>query len=438
MGRMLATCLLAASILAAGPAFDKRPRIWAQPLEEKTMVEKSYGIKVAPKIKSFLDEYAFKVNPSAVMETAGSRKIKIEMRGKEEAEAYAWKYNRLVSAISYAIKENEEYINSTIGYWKEGQFMNCIWAIMDSALCMRYEGGAHMSLIIKTGRFNCSTSSFLVFDVAKELDIKVEIVSVRHHFFIKTENFLFETTNGQYDPIADIRDHYPVIYNMTSDPEKIQSIDYAERGRDYANRGKNQKAIKDYNKAISIDSTNVSAYFGRGEAYYSLGNYWQAVGDYNKAISIDSTDVDFYKNRGEAYYSLGNYWQAVGDYTKVVALSQSRMERASYYEKLGGLYFDLKNYKKAVRNYSKAIKLNPNDLDLYHSRAYAYAELGMKKEMEEDGKKVDSLWYLTHRCEKHAPSKGGKIDPLYWVVLGGGIAAVGYGVVRKIRAHRGR
>src|SRR5271157_468472 len=98
MGRMLATCVLAASILAAGPAFDKKPRIWAQPLAEKTMVEKSYSIKVAPKIEEFLAKWSLNRNVTLSNESVGSRRMMVELEyAPKEATAYAQKYDQFVA-----------------------------------------------------------------------------------------------------------------------------------------------------------------------------------------------------------------------------------------------------------------------------------------------------------------------------------------------------
>ncbi len=72
-------------------------------------------------------------------------------------------------------------------------------------------------------------------------------------------------------------------------------------------------AINDYNRYISFDDNEASAYFNRGLAFYyhafsftvpatNESNYNKAILDFNKAIELDSENPKYHKKRGNTYY----------------------------------------------------------------------------------------------------------------------------------------
>ena len=50
------------------------------------------------------------------------------------------------------------------------------------------------------------------------------------------------------------------------------------------------RALVDYTEAIRLDAAHSRAYCGRGIAYFALGRDEQALADLDKAISLDSSD----------------------------------------------------------------------------------------------------------------------------------------------------
>ena len=117
--------------------------------------------------------------------------------------------------------------------------------------------------------------------------------------------------------------------------EKCSTSDeFLNRGNAKYDLGEYEEAIKDYDKAIGIDSNCVAAYNNRGSAKLSrsrsgkfrdeqLGSFLtrveaglkeeEAVKDYDKAIGIDSNDVDAYNNRGNAKSKSRKYEEAIED-----------------------------------------------------------------------------------------------------------------------------
>lgn len=64
-----------------------------------------------------------------------------------------------------------------------------------------------------------------------------------------------------------------------------------------AERQKRQAAIVFFDNQIKADSTNLSAYMNRGAYYAELGLHVQAIKDYNKALTIEPNQAIIYYNR---------------------------------------------------------------------------------------------------------------------------------------------
>jgi tetratricopeptide (TPR) repeat protein len=412
MGRMLATCVLAASILAAGPAFDKKPKIWAQPLEERpmTMLDSAMGkddtsftkseidsffakwhysnintqdssaadktgIAVAPSIKSFLARWYSREHPAglgdaiAPFRIAGSKRIMIEADTAETAAAYAHEYNRLVAAISGTIRER--YGDRKKAYAvSEKKFMKGIWRIMSRDLEMSYEKGADMGALVRTGKFNCASSAFLAFDVANSLGIWTELVLVPEHEFAKVGNLCFETTTGCHYTLDYVYDTYPVVYDVTSDIEVALANIYWRKGAKLAKCGQHHQAILFYTLSIMGMTKHANAcfkhdnrflmdaYCNRGSEFLELGDYRLAIGDYGEAmkVELEPKNADLFNSRGVAHYNLGEYVLAVMDYSKAIELGST------------------------------------DDATFYNNRALAYKKLGMMEEYRADSSIVNEYY----------------------------------------------
>lgn len=81
------------------------------------------------------------------------------------------------------------------------------------------------------------------------------------------------------------------------------------------------RAIHYYSRAILRDGNNVEAWWRRGDEYYQMGAFRKAIQDFDKAISIDSSFNSGYLfgDKGNAEQAIGNYTAALKDYTLALA-----------------------------------------------------------------------------------------------------------------------
>ena len=107
------------------------------------------------------------------------------------------------------------------------------------------------------------------------------------------------------------------------------AIDYNQQGTTKYQRGDARGAIKDYDRAIAIDSKYVEAYTNRAVAKLGLGDAQGAIKDYSRAIEIDPQDALIYYNRGVAKFELGDNRGAISDFDRSISINPQDAETYS-------------------------------------------------------------------------------------------------------------
>ena len=77
-----------------------------------------------------------------------------------------------------------------------------------------------------------------------------------------------------------------------------------ERGKAYLNKGDDDRAIADYDTAISLDPNCAEAYGRRGDAHFNKREYDRAVADYDAALRRDPYDEAVLGSLEAAYIAL--------------------------------------------------------------------------------------------------------------------------------------
>jgi tetratricopeptide (TPR) repeat protein len=138
---------------------------------------------------------------------------------------------------------------------------------------------------------------------------------------------------------------------------------------DRGEQGDSERALAEYNIAISLNPSDEAAYVNRGIALSELGQTDQAIEDYNKALQLKGDDPDAYTNRGAAYVEKKAYQQAFTDHNKAIEL---KPDFANAYNNRGVARSHMGDYKGAIEDYNKAIELKSDYAPVYGNRAVAY------------------------------------------------------------------
>ena len=141
---------------------------------------------------------------------------------------------------------------------------------------------------------------------------------------------------------------------QTATTEEKTAQEYAEIGANLVDNNKDYDgAIENFNKAIELDSTMATAYFGRGTTYNLKGMQTRAIEDLQKSIELGYPEA--YGNLGWTYFDIGNYASAIENFD-----AHCQLEANSYSEVGAAMsYFSLDNTDSAKARYDKAIELEP-------------------------------------------------------------------------------
>ena len=85
--------------------------------------------------------------------------------------------------------------------------------------------------------------------------------------------------------------------NLPTDPlfkPQKSAQDYFKQGLTFNVNGNNEKAIENFNEAISLDPKLTKAYYFKGAALVDLGRSEEALEMFDKAISLDPNEATLY------------------------------------------------------------------------------------------------------------------------------------------------
>jgi tetratricopeptide (TPR) repeat protein len=165
-----------------------------------------------------------------------------------------------------------------------------------------------------------------------------------------------------------------VLWNSVVDKEATgPPLAYNNRGMAFYELGKFDKAIEDFDRAISLNPWYIDAYNNRGMVFYELGKFDKAIEDLDRAISLNPSYVDAYNNRGMVFDDSGMTTRALEDYNMAIRLNPSHYKA---YNNRGTLYGKAGVLDKAIESFNATIALNPNFADAYYNRGTSYFSAG--------------------------------------------------------------
>ncbi|KAM8920877.1 tetratricopeptide repeat protein 6 [Pelodytes ibericus] len=145
--------------------------------------------------------------------------------------------------------------------------------------------------------------------------------------------------------------------------------------------GKLPNAMKDYQAALSADSSYALAFFNAANLYLHNRQFSQAKEYYSQAIQMDPGNESAYLNRGITHMLLRDIAGALQDFQTVINLCPFS---ASVYFNRASLHNMLQLYQQAESDITQALLLQPQDPLMYKLRADIRGKMGLQKEAIED------------------------------------------------------
>jgi len=153
--------------------------------------------------------------------------------------------------------------------------------------------------------------------------------------------------------------------NMPEALVRLGNVYYENEYDFYYNKREYNSAIKQYEKAISIEENYAYAYYMRGLSYDNKEEYENALKDYNTAIRIMPDFTIAYSNRGWTYYSMGNYENAIDDAKRAIDIKANYDGAFNLWgaalSQIAKIKEDEKQFKDSSERYATATNINPKN-----------------------------------------------------------------------------
>ena len=145
--------------------------------------------------------------------------------------------------------------------------------------------------------------------------------------------------------------------------------EHIDQGIEYAEQGRLDEAIAEFQKAIELKPDDPDAHRNLGTVYGEQGKEEEAAAAYEKAIELDP---DF----GEAYGDLAGIYTRLGRLSEAVAAGEKAIELAPdyamAYNNLGFAYYTQGMLEEAIAEYKEAIQINPDFGKAHDNLGVAY------------------------------------------------------------------
>src|SRR4029077_5378436 len=141
--------------------------------------------------------------------------------------------------------------------------------------------------------------------------------------------------------------------NLVSLPEVVEKHPdapqaYNMRGSVLGGAGRQEQALADFNKAISLAPHYAPAQANRALVYPDARRVGFALADYNRALALDGSYASAYLGRGIVHRQQGHGAQALHDFNKAIAL---KPDNAQAYYNRGLLYQGQRQHQFAIDDF---------------------------------------------------------------------------------------
>lgn len=159
---------------------------------------------------------------------------------------------------------------------------------------------------------------------------------------------------------AESRGHHAIaeLLRRSGAKDIRAAYDHLQRGYSFDRVGNYQRAIDEYNQAITIDPQSSDAYYNRGVAYRKLGDHDKALADFKKAIEIVPTKYEAYTNLDWILAQRREWDTIIAYWTKLIDQQPSN---AAAYRERGGAYYQKGDLAHALEDATKSCELGDKE-----------------------------------------------------------------------------
>ena len=188
-------------------------------------------------------------------------------------------------------------------------------------------------------------------------------------------------------------------YTTAIDLYMVKESPLLKRGRLFLEAGKYRQAQKDFTQAIELDPANPAGFIARGETYMEAKQISAAIADFTSAIELRPDDGTIYAKRGRAKIESDLIDSGCSDLlvaceldfckplANAIASNICQSQDSGLFEKWSQIAYQsvtAKKWQRSIQASTMAIYYNPQAIDPYINRAWAYAETKLFEEALQD------------------------------------------------------
>lgn len=181
---------------------------------------------------------------------------------------------------------------------------------------------------------------------------------------------------------------------LEKESNKVQFI--ALRGLSFRKEKMYEDALKDFNKALTIEPNNADLHSEKGVTLFHMHNALEALTSMNKAVEIEPNNPYRYSSRAYIKDALKDIDGAIEDYHKAIELDP---EDAIALNNLGMLEEKKGNIKKANQHFDDSDKIQGVDYSKIDFNKEAQKNGGSSISKEDAKKEVIGLSQLQKKSE---------------------------------------
>jgi tetratricopeptide (TPR) repeat protein len=162
-------------------------------------------------------------------------------------------------------------------------------------------------------------------------------------------------------------------------------------GADRATKGDYAGAIREFKRAIGLDSSPenaVTVYNLLAQSYIQIGQTEDAIKAYRSSISMAPTDDTAHLQLGNIYFSQGRFNEAETEYRSAV---KNNPTLSTNLFSLGQVYLATGRTREAETTFQSVIKMDPSQYGGYYALGQTYAKEGRQQEAIAEFQKVVGL-----------------------------------------------
>ncbi|KAJ3017994.1 UNVERIFIED_CONTAM: TOM (translocase of outer membrane) complex component [Siphonaria sp. JEL0065] len=141
--------------------------------------------------------------------------------------------------------------------------------------------------------------------------------------------------------------------SLALDPKNMNTL--IKRASIFMERQDLENAVREYEKAESVSSTDPDLYYHRGQVRFLTGDVSAAIIDYQKSLELDSEFVYAHIQLAVAQYKSGEIGSAEKTFLKALKKFSNVPEVYNYY---GEVLLDMERFEDAERYFDKAIEMD--------------------------------------------------------------------------------